>query len=101
MMNTRLRIVAGCTVLAAVEAVALGGCTAGSPSGAFAATAGSGGVADVSEAPLLVAPEDDFFRHGFHGGGEGPMRARSGGSSGGAFGASSAGAVGGAMGKGR
>lgn len=67
-MNTRLSFVAGCAALAAIESLSLGGCAAGIPSGAMTATAGSGAVPDVSEAPLLVAPED-FDGHNYHGGG--------------------------------
>jgi hypothetical protein len=76
-MNTRLSFVASCTALAAVGSILLGGCAGNMPSGAVAATAGSGAVPSVSEAPLLVAPEDiygrDFGRgvRGHFGGGRG------------------------------
>jgi len=67
-MNTRLSFVAGYAALAAIESLSLGGCAVGMPSGAMTATAGSGAVADVSDAPLLVAPED-FDGYNYHGGG--------------------------------
>src|SRR5947209_3859827 len=68
MMNTRLSFVAGSAALAAIESLSLGGCAVGMPSGAMTATAGSGAVPNVYDAPLLVAPED-FDGYNYHGGG--------------------------------
>lgn len=91
-MNIRLPRMAGCAALAAAAAAPLAGCGIGLPSGALAATAGSGAVADVSGAPLLVAPEDI----GDHGHGFGHRSdAHFGGERGGAFDSK------GALGKGR